>query len=243
MPAPWSAIYSFQTNVQAARGLTAEALSFGLSRVNPETCQIPNSAASFPSTPTFTSFYLAFTYAGSGIVTVHVSRDSVHLGSLSRNLLGPGGCGTVAFAAPGGGPDAGPPLSPGARAFELWHAGQKIRSGGFTITPATGPVFGPMAVGTGVESASDCRLSGASTTFPSTTPRLYFRWNFVGSASYTIRAIRGTTPVAQARGELEGPAGCEVRGYTPSAGFTAGTWRVEVLMGGQVAQSVIFSIT
>lgn len=236
----WSTTYIFQTNTRDAPLLTAGTIAFGPGGANPFTCQMVGATSSFLSEPTLTGVYYGYPYSGSGTIVHNWYLDNKPLLPTAYSRSAPSGCGSASLGTPGGGPDAGSPLPPGAWRMEVWYAGKSIQSGSFTITPAAAPAIGAITVGTDLASSVGCRLSGVGTSFFRGIPILYFRFNTVGSGTYSLTVYQGTTPRATATTPLTSPVDCETRFYTPTGGYGAGTWRFEVSLGGQVVQSVTF---
>ena len=112
----------------------------------------------------------------------------------------------------------------------------------YTITPAASLAIGPAFLGT---AAVGCALTGVSSTFPSGTSKLYVRFNTVGAGPFSVIVSKGTQLISTANGESKGPVNCWTitEDLSSIGGFTAGTWKAEVFIGGRVVQSATFTIT
>ncbi len=242
-PVGWSTAFNFQTDLSAKPSMTAEVAKFSLNAADSSTCEMSGVATSFASTPTLTAVHYSFKYTGSGAISRNWYRDEAPISAIGIELEGTSGCFRSAFGTlgiPGGGPSAGRPMRPGTYRLEFWHAGQKIQTSTFTVTPATALAIGPISVGTTM--GANCTISGIDSTFPSGIQTIAFHWNIVGTGTYSARVYRGTTVIPLTPRSVSGPIDCYVEGSPVQGGWSSGAYRLELLIGEQVVQSATWTV-
>ena len=131
------------------------------------------------------------------------------------------------------------PARPGDYTLQVWQGGRLVQSGAFNVAAAPALAVGPVTLGSAVASGA-CGIAGIGTSFPAGIMFLYFRWNTVGAGSYAILATRdGAEEVPLTVYDAAGPVGC-------SGGVLAapkvGAWRLQILIGARVVQTVQFTV-
>lgn len=244
-PVAWSIHFSFSTRSTGRAALRVDSLTLGVNAPD-DLCQVQPIAITLKSKPTLTGVHTAIKYGGAGNLVRNLYFNERPLLPIAPDILPAGTCFKSKLEEPGGGPDAGSPLPPGAYRLEVWHAGQKAASAEFSVAPADVFEIGPVTVGTGQASPSTCTLSGVGTVFPPATRAVWFRFNYVGTGIFSAEIIRGFTRVART-GFVVFPANATVGcfdgiPYRPPRGFVPGDYRVRILVDGSPVQTATFTI-